>query len=329
MIVTRAPLRIPLGGGGTDLPSYYGKYEGFILSAAIDKFVFIHLNKLHVDDTYRLKYSQAEVARTVDEIRHPLLREALRFTGVRSGIEIASMADVPAGTGMGSSSCFLVAALSALHALKRESIPTQLLAEEAYGIEVEKARQPVGKQDHYLASFGGLTCLEINRDGKVTVTPLSISLSDFEDLRHNILLFFTGIERRSFDILAAQKADTDNGNEAVVDSLHRTKELGYRIKDVLETGNLDHFGRLLDEHWQNKKRRSSEISNPQVERWYQMARESGALGGKLMGAGGGGFLMFYCPNNHKVGLRQAMRSEGLREMAFDFDLEGAKVMVNF
>ncbi len=329
MIVTRAPLRIPLGGGGTDLPSYYSEYGGFILSAAINKYVFINLNRLPVDGRLRILYSRSEIVGSVEKIRHPLVRESLKWTGVDGGLEIASMADVPSGTGMGSSGSYLVSLLTALHALKREHIPIQELAEEACTIEIELAGQPVGKHDQYLAAFGGIICLDIETDGRVTVSPLRLSPYTLEELRNSTLLFYTGIVRRSFDILNTQKKDTERGNKNVVESLHRTKELGLEIKKALESDDLHRFGELLDVHWQNKKKRSSKISDPQIDYWYDLARQNGALGGKLMGAGGGGFFMFFCPNSHKTHLREVMAREGLREMSYDFDLEGAKVLVNF
>jgi len=329
MIVTRAPLRIPLGGGGTDLPSYYSKYGGFVLSAAINKYVYISLNRPQVDDLIRVKYSKSETVRTVGEIQHELVREALRLTGVERGIEIVSMADVPAGTGMGSSGSFLVALLRALHAFKREHVPPLQLAEEACRIEIDMVGSPVGKQDQYIAAFGGITCFEIDREGAVTVNPIRMSAHQLDELRNSLLLFYTGIERRALDILEDQKRDTMQSKEDVVESLHRTKELGLEIKEALEAGDLDRFGELMDVHWQNKKRRSTKISDPRIDRWYEIARDNGALGGKLIGAGGGGFFLFYCPNAHKGQLRRAMAAEGLREMPFEFDFEGAKVLVDF
>jgi D-glycero-alpha-D-manno-heptose-7-phosphate kinase len=219
--------------------------------------------------------------------------------------------------------------LSALYELKREKVPTQALAESACHIEMNLAGHPVGKHDHYLAAFGGITCMDIGTDGRVKVSPLDISITTVEDFRSSVLLFYTGITRSSSDILQSQKQDTQSGNSAVVDSLHRTKELGYRIKEALEGGDVEGFGRCLDEHWQNKKRRSGAISNPQIDHWYETAKQNGALGGKIMGAGGGGFFMFYVPNGHKAQLRQALAAEGLREMPYDLDYEGAKVLVNF
>lgn len=328
MITTRAPLRIPLGGGGTDLASYYGDHGGFILSAAIDKYVYIQLNTLQVEDFVRVKYSETELVEAIEDIQHPLLRESLLFSEVGSGIEIGAMADVPGRTGLGSSGSFTVALLAALHEYKRQPLPRQQLAEAAHQIEAVRCAQPAGKHDHYLAAFGGLTCLDIATDGKVSVSPLSISLHTMEELRSSLLVFFTGIQRESFDILSQQEQDTRRGDGQVIDSLHEVKAIGLQIKSALEEGDLDRFGDLLHTHWESKKKRSSKMSNPQIDQWYDEARRAGALGGKLMGAGGGGFLMFYCPAQHRGGLRQRLAEAGLREMNFQFDAEGAKVLMN-
>jgi D-glycero-alpha-D-manno-heptose-7-phosphate kinase len=248
--------------------------------------------------------------------------------GIKDNVEIVSMADVPAGTGLGSSSTYLVALLTSLYELKRERVPTQALAEFAYKVEREMAGHPVGKQDHYLAAFGGITCLDIERDGRVKVSPLDISISTSEDLHSRLLLFFTGISRNANNILKDQRRDTEKEDPTVLDSLHHTKEMGYRVKEYLEKGDLEKFGHLLHEHWENKKRRSAAISNPEIDAWYELAREAGALGGKLIGAGGGGFLMLYCPIRRKESVRMAMAAAGLREMPYSFDFHGAKVMVN-
>jgi D-glycero-alpha-D-manno-heptose-7-phosphate kinase len=257
------------------------------------------------------------------------VRPTLGFLDLNGSLEIASMADVPAGTGLGSSSTYLVALLTALHELKRERVPTQALAEQACHIEMNLAKHSVGKHDHYLATFGGITCLDIGTDGRVRVSPLDISMTAVDEFRSNVLLFYTGITRSSGDILKKQREDTLHKDSTMVDSLNRTKELGYQIKGALERGDLGRFGLLLDEHWQNKKRRSDRISDPRIDRWYELAKENGAVGGKIMGAGGGGFFMFYCPNSHKARLRSRMAEEGLREMPYDFDFDGAKVLVNF
>ena len=329
MILARAPLRISLGGGGTDLPSYYTQYGGFILSAAIDKYVYIYVNRPAADDLIRVKYSRYEQVMRVDEIQHDLVRPSLKLLNLNRSLEIVSMADVPDGTGLGSSGSYLVALLTALYEFKREKVPTQALAEQACHIEMDLAGHPVGKHDQYLAAFGGITCLDIETDGKVRVSPLNISIAALEELRSAVLLFFTGISRSSRDILTDQQHDTERDDATVVDSLHRTKELGYQVKQAMERGDLERFGLLLDKHWQNKKRRSGKISDPAIDRWYGIARENGALGGKIMGAGGGGFFVLYCPEGNKTRLRQALAAEGLREMPYNFDFEGAKVLVNF
>lgn len=328
MITTRAPLRIPLGGGGTDLPSYYEQHGGFILSAGIDKYVYIQLNRLQVEDFVRVKYSRTELVEDVRAIEHPLLRESLLHAGIERGLEIGAMADVPGRTGMGSSGAFTVALLAALYEFKRQPLPRQQLAEQANYVEAVRAAQPAGKHDHYLAAFGGLTCLDIATDGRVSVSSLRISLHTMEELRNSMVVFYTGIRRESFDILSQQERDTKRGEARVVDSLHEVKAIGLRIKASLEEGALDRFGDLLHSHWETKKKRSGKMSNPEVDRWYDAARAAGALGGKLMGAGGGGFLMFYCPAEHRGTLRQRMAAEGLREMSFQFDAEGAKVLMN-
>ncbi len=329
MILARAPFRISLGGGGTDLPSYYTRYGGFILSAAINKYLYIYVNRPAADEFIRVKYSSYEQVTSPDEVQHDLVRPALKLLDLDGSLEIVSMADVPAGTGLGSSGSYLVALLTALYELKRERVPIQAKAEQACHIEMDLAGHPVGKHDHYLAAFGGITCLDIGTDGRVKVSPLDLSVTTAEEFRNSVLLFYTGITRRSSDILEAQRQSTRQEDPTVVDSLHRTKELGYQVKAALEQGDLERFGLLLDTHWQNKKRRSGKISDPQIDRWYEMARENGALGGKLMGAGGGGFFMFYCPNHHKARVREALSAAGLREMTYDFDYEGAKVLVNF
>jgi len=329
MLLTRAPLRIPLGGGGTDLPSYYSRFGGFFVSAAINKYVFININRPAADEFIRVKYSRYEQVKTVDEVEHELVRESLKMLSLGASIEIGSMADVPAGTGMGTSGSYLVALLLGLHSLKRDIVPTWQIAEEACHVEIELVGHPVGKQDQYVAAFGGLTCFEIERDGRVHVSPLRVPGHIVEDLRANTLLFYTGQTRRSLDILEDQKQDTSAGKQSVVDSLHVTKQIGYEIRDALESGDLVRYGELLHKHWLNKKRRSEKISDANVDRWYDVARSNGALGGKVMGAGGGGFMMIFTTPEAKQRVREALSTDGLREMPFDFDLDGAKVLVNF
>jgi len=325
VIVSRAPLRISLGGGGTDLPSYYENHGGFILSAAINKYVYVYVNRPAADDLIRVKYSRYEQVESVSEIEHDLVRPALELLNIDRAIEISSMADVPAGTGLGSSGSYLVAMLSSLHELNQDRQNHKFLAEQACHIEMDLAGHSVGKHDHYLAAFGGITTLEIDKSGDVVVSPLSISASATKELQDSLLLFFTGISRSSRQILQQQKNDTEVLENEVIDSLHVTKELGYRVKASLEQGDINNFGLLLEEHWQNKKRRSGNISNSAIDSWYDVAKNAGATGGKIIGAGGGGFLMLHCQPDVKKSVRMAMNSEGLREMPFEFDYEGAQM----
>jgi D-glycero-alpha-D-manno-heptose-7-phosphate kinase len=327
MIITRTPFRITLGGGGTDLPAYYSRYGGFVFAAALNKYMFVSVNRPVVDDLVRVKYSRSETVNHRDELQHEIAREALRLAGIDRGLEITSMADVPAGTGLGSSSCYAVGLLNALHTMKRQPVDFQELAEEACRLEIEILEKPIGKQDQYMASFGGLTVLEIARDGTVAASRAKLSDSTVDDLERNLLVFYTGTERSSLDILAEQSRDTAAGQAEVTESLHAIKEMGYRIREMLECGNLTDFGLALDQHWQRKKKLSARVSNPRFDELYQLAKENGALGGKISGAGGGGFFVFYTESRHSR-LREVLRAAGLREMRYHFDFEGTKVLVN-
>jgi D-glycero-alpha-D-manno-heptose-7-phosphate kinase len=325
MILTRTPFRITLGGGGTDLPSFYREHGGFILAVAIDKYMFLNVNTPIVDDKIRVRYSSTEIVDHVDAVQHTTAREALRQFGITNGIEIVSIADVPAGTGLGSSSSYLVGLLNALHALFQDQAIPQKLAEEACHIELEVLKKPIGKQDQYMAAFGGLTTLDINPDGRVCVTRLQLDVDLVEALEHNILMFYTNEMRDATAILKKQDEATRAKDRSVVNSLCEIKEIGLEIRDAISKGNLRRFGELLDVHWQSKKRLSEGISNPQIDAWYELAKQNGAIGGKISGAGGGGFLMLYCEEN-KTRLRRAMREAGLRELKFRFDFEGSKVV---
>jgi D-glycero-alpha-D-manno-heptose-7-phosphate kinase len=319
---------LPLGGGGTDLPSYYSRFGGFFISAAIDKYVYVTVNRPASDDLIRVKYSRSEEVASVDQLQHDLVRASLKELCLDRNLEIASLADVQAGTGLGSSGSYLTALLVALHTLKRAHQPKWELAEQACHIEIDLAGHPVGKQDQYVAVWGGLNCYEISRNGDVTVTALRIPTYAVEDLERCVLLFNLSQTRNSDRILAQQKNDTDGGIQAVIDSLHRTKEIGLAIKLSLEQGDLMTFGRLLDSHWQVKKERSTQISDSRIDRIYGLARANGALGGKLMGAGGGGFLMLLAEPDCVRQVREALAAEGLRQMPFKFDLEGAKTLLD-
>jgi D-glycero-alpha-D-manno-heptose-7-phosphate kinase len=324
MIITRSPLRISLGGGGTDLPSYYRKHGGFLIAAAIDKYIYINVHRRFVDG-FLLKYSHLEEAATIEEIKHPIIREALRLVGVEErNLEITSMADIPAGTGLGSSGSFTTALLKALHALRKNLVHPAELAEQACHIELEKLREPIGKQDQYIAAYGGITCFKFMPEGQVEAWPLKISEETLYNLEDNLLLFFTGYARSASKILKEQDDKSKQADQAMVENLHFVKELGQQSQAALESDNLPEFARLMDVHWQRKKERSRSMSNQDINAWYDCAMANGALGGKIIGAGGGGFLMFYARD--KTGLRHAMRERGLTEVRFRFDFEGTKIL---
>jgi D-glycero-alpha-D-manno-heptose-7-phosphate kinase len=324
MIITRSPLRISLGGGGTDLPSYYKKHSGFLIAAAIDKYVYITLHQTFQPGLI-VKYSKMEQAADVNEVQHPIVREALRSVGITDPhLEITSMADIPAGTGLGSSGSFTTALLKALHAYRKNLVHPQGLAEQACNIEIERLNEPVGKQDQYIAAYGGLTCFQFLPNGHVEAFPLKVTSETLYNLEDNLLLFFTGYSRSASSILKDQDCKSRQSDKEMIDNLHFVKELGYQSQEALETGNLAKFGELMNVHWEHKKRRSGGMSNGDIDRFYQLALENGALGGKLIGAGGGGFLMFYA--NDKIRIRRAMTEQGLREVRFRFDFEGTKIV---
>lgn len=324
MIITRSPARITFGGGGTDLPSYYSEYGGFVMGAAIDKYIYIDLHDIFIDKVIA-HYSKSEMVDRVDQIRHPIIREALKLTGLTQRIEVGTMADIPARAGLGSSGSFTVGLLKALHHYKKDYVPQQDLAEEACKIEIELLKEPTGKQDQYIAAFGGIISLTFNRDGTVVVEPLRLSRSTIDDLEDNLLMFFTGFSRKSHSVLKRQDVMTRKKDESMIKNLHRVKEIGYESRDALKSGDTVRFGELMHIHWLSKRKRSAHMSNPKIDRWYNLAMKSGAIGGKLVGGGGGGFLMMYARDTEK--LRKAMAKENLREVRFNFDYEGAKVIV--
>jgi D-glycero-alpha-D-manno-heptose-7-phosphate kinase len=324
MIISRAPMRISLGGGGTDLPSYYKEHGGFVISAAIDKFVYITLHETFQQE-FLIKYSSTEIVQTIDEIKHPIIREALRMVPVTAPhLEIVSMSDIPAGTGLGSSGSFTVALLRALHTMNKEFVPRQVLAEQACSIEIDLLKEPVGKQDQYIASFGGITAFDFCPDGKVHVNPLSISTETLYNLEDNLLLFFTGFTRSASAILAEQDQKTRGGDSGMIEHLHLIKQFGYESKRALESGDLRVFAEIMHEHWQRKKYRSKSMTNSAIDEYYELGRKHGAIGGKLIGAGGGGFLMLY--SEDKTRLRHALRGAGLREVRMKFDFEGSALV---
>jgi D-glycero-alpha-D-manno-heptose-7-phosphate kinase len=324
MIIVRSPLRVSLGGGGTDLPSYYQVHEGFLIAAAIDKYVYTTINRPFVEGIY-LKYSEIESVKTVDEISHKIIKEALRIESLRtSQIEISSIADLPAGTGLGSSGSFTTALLKALYANINFHISAEDLAELACSIEISKLKEPIGKQDQYIAAVGGITSFAFHKDNSVTYAPLRLSRETIFKLEDNLLLFFTGFSRSASDILRDQHVRSKNNDGDMLSNLNYVKEIGYLSKDALESENLQLFGELMHEHWEHKKRRSGGMTNGAIDKWYEIALKSGAVGGKVVGAGGGGFLMFMANDTEK--LRDAMRKNGLEEVRFKFDFEGTKVI---
>jgi D-glycero-alpha-D-manno-heptose-7-phosphate kinase len=327
VILSRAPTRITLGGGGTDLESYYSKYGGFLIAAGINKYCTILANKRFYD-SIRLSYSQMEIVDTVAQINHRIFKAALDLLGSEPGIELHSTADVPAGCGLGTSSAFTVALLNALHTYKGDFINQKQLAEEACHIEIEILGEPIGKQDQYMAAFGRLTCLTFDKNGDVLAEPLKISWEIVDQLESNLLLFFTGKEREASDILVEQDTRSKQGDPVILDNLHQIKEIGLETRKYLEMGQPDMLGELLHAHWEVKRKRSSNISDPFLDECYELARKNGAVGGKLIGAGGGGFFMFYCENSHKPRIIEAMKKLGLRWERFRFDSDGAKILVN-
>ena len=326
MIIARSPLRITLGGGGTDLPSYYREYGGFLIAAAIDKYVYVTVNRPFEEGIF-LKYSQLERVNRIDDVRHPILRESLHLLGFRTPqIEVTSLTDIPAGTGLGSSGSFTTALLKALYAHRKRLLLPGELAELACHVEIDVLGEPIGKQDQYIAAYGGLTCFTFNEDGTVKAEPLKLDMDTLFDLEDNVLLFFTGFSRSAGTLLKEQLVKTKSNDEEMLKNLHYVKELGVKSKRALEDGKPLLFGELMHEHWENKKRRSAGMSNPHIDEWYELARCNGAAGGKLVGAGGGGFLMFYATDRNK--LRHAMRRAGLEEVRFRFDFEGTKIVLS-
>ena len=324
MIITRSPLRISLGGGGTDLPSYYRDYTGFVISAAIDKYVYITLHDTFAQEVI-VKYSKMEVVPSAEEVKHPIVREALKLVQVGTPhLEITSMADIPAGTGLGSSGSFTTALLRALHTMKKNYISRQELAEEACRIEMNLLGEPVGKQDQYIASFGGITTFHFLPDDTVDVAPLQMAAETLHNLEDNLALFFTGFTRSASQILQDQDTRSRHGDREMLENLHYIKHIGCETKTAFERGDLGRFAELMHLHWQHKKKRSTGMTNPAIDEYYDLALRNGALGGKLIGAGGGGFLMFYTED--KTRLRRTMCAAGLREVRIRFDFQGTAVV---
>jgi len=325
MIIARSPMRISLGGGGTDLPSYYSRFGGFFISAAIDKYVYIMVHQAWLEE-YIIKYSNLERVKEIREIRHPIVRTALETLKIGPNLEFTSMADIPAGTGLGSSGAFTTALLKALHAYQKNLlVGANDLAEEACKIEIDLLKEPIGKQDQFISAYGGVTCFDISSDGRVCARPAKLSSSTLYTLEDHLAIFFTGYSRSASELLKDQDKKSQEMDKSMIDNLHYVKELGFRIREALESGNTHRFGELMHEHWEHKQKRSQGMSNDRINELYKIGLEAGAVGGKLIGAGGGGFLMFYTEN--KPHLRKAMSDAGANELRFRFDFEGTKLIV--
>lgn len=323
-MTVRAPLRITLGGGGTDLPSYYSSYGGFSITAAIDKFIYIVIHE-RFDPGLRISYSKTELVEKSEQVQHPVVREALQLVGSIDHIEIISIADLPARTGLGSSGTFAVALLNALHISKGEHVSPSVLAEEACNISIERLREPSGKQDEYTAAFGGINSYAIHTDGRVVVTPVRISRATLSQLENELLLFYSGITRESKMILESQRQAALKRDATVIENLHATKQIGIDSKSALETGDLREFARLLREHWKTKKLLAPNATTPEIDAIYELALKNGADGGKIMGAGGGGFFLFHCDGDRRK-FTEVLEEHGLRRMDFRLEFEGSKTI---
>jgi len=329
MIISRSPVRITLGGGGTDLPSYYSKYGGALIAAAIDKYTLVTAHT-RFDEDIKLNYSQTEQLQNIDKIKHNIFREALKLLNIKKGIELTSLSDMPSSSGLGTSVSFTISLLNVLHTYKRDFVPQKRLAEEACKIEIEILKEPIGKQDQYISAFGGITSFQFAKDGTVTVKPVTMTDEAQDELHDNIMLFYTGISRSASKILKEQDEKSKKDEGTTIDTLHEIKRIGLETKKALEQGDVDKLGEFLDVHWNIKKRLSKDVSNQYIDGCYAIAKKHGVLGGKIMGAGGGGFFMFYHNgnNNEKTSFAKALIKKGLKKMRFNFDFEGSKIILN-
>ena len=319
MIITRTPLRISFTGGGTDLPAFYKNGYGAVVSTSIDKYIYITVNK-RFDDSIRVSYSQTEIVNHVDELKHDIARECLRMVGIPGGIEITSIADIPSGTGLGSSSSFAVGLLNALYTYVGERLSAGELANRACQIEINALGHPIGKQDQYAAAYGGVNYFIFERNGDVQREKISISNNDLRNMNRKLMMFYTGICRSADGILSRQSQETKNKMEV----LTFMRDQANHMRDgLVHEGFTPKFAKMLDEAWQKKKSITSGISNPEIDELYQKAISAGASGGKLLGAGGGGFILLYCDEQYQPAVREAL---GLRELDFEISLNGSRVV---
>ena len=326
MIITKTPLRLPLGGGGTDLPFFYPRFGGELVTAAIDKYIYVTVSERNFHNKFRISYSQTENVSDINEIQNNRVRAALKLLGINKILEVTTIAELPGTYGMGSSSAFTIGLLKALHAFKRESVSSKMLAEEAAKVEIEVLKEPIGKQDHYATALGGITHLKIEKDGSIESSPLNISYSVMRDLERSLHMFFTGITREASEVLTDQ-AKTVLSNEKKMEEMLLIKQIGVDIRNALENKDTHKFGKLMNLHWQTKRKTSNKMANPSIDRWYEAALKKGALGGKIMGAGGGGFFLFFCDSNPSEFIR-AMEKEGLMYVPFRFDMDGSKILLD-
>jgi len=322
MIVSCAPFRVSFAGGGSDVAQFYRRRRGAVLSCAISKYAFVVVHPYFNAAKYHLKYARTELVDRIDDVQHPLLREALRMMKIEPGVEVVSIADIPSGTGLGSSSSFSVALLNALYAHQRVFAPKEQLAQEACMLEIERLGEPIGKQDQYAAAYGGINLIEFEPHGGVTVQPLALSTATAAELESNLLLFFTGTQRDARTVLAEQIKAVEQ-DETTFGRIERMVALAYEMRDLLLAGDLDGFGRALDRGWEMKRSVSAMISNSAIDAFYERARKAGALGGKIAGAGGGGFLLLYCPKAAQARVRDALHD--LQSLDFRLDWGGARI----
>jgi len=329
MIISRSPVRITLGGGGTDLASYYSKHEGALIAAAIDKYTLVTAHS-RFDDAIKLNYSKTEQVKKIGQIEHNIFRESLKLLKIKNGIELTSLSDMPSSSGLGTSGSFTIALLNALHTWKKDFISQKKLAEQACKIEIDILKEPIGKQDQYIAAFGGITFFKFAKNGKVTVKKIKMTEEAQDELQHNIMLFYTGISRSASKILKEQDDKSKKDESKTLDTLHEIKKIGLDTKKAFESGDIDKLGEYLDVHWNIKKQLSKGISNKYIDQCYTLAKNNGALGGKIMGAGGGGFFMFYHngSNRKKTEFIKTMAKKGLTKMRYNFDFEGSKIILN-
>ena len=327
MIVTKTPLRIPLGGGGTDLPEFYSQFGGHLVTAAINQHVYLFVQSWF-EEGIKVGYTKTEIVQSIDEIKHPVVREALRLNGISNHIEVLSMAELPSRTGLGSSATYTVGLLKALSLFTRNEIVTKELAELACHLQMDILQEAGGKQDQYAAAYGGIISLDIDKSGNVEVTQLPVTSETVDELQYRLLYFYTGISRSASELQSSYAATIKNNESDPVEAMKQIKEIGLRSERALVNGKLDDFGLLLDDHWVAKQKVSNAISTSKVDEWYCAAKKAGALGGKLMGAGGGGFLMVYCQPNTRNAVREALTRYGLQEAKFQFEFEGSRIMLN-